>query len=256
MLGIFAATTPRGPVTVAKPGEESEADQPKAQVKKPSWPYTPSLIDVPSLDATLRMHREYLARCEEDIDWDWDGNVTHHSIYAQWQDLHEEMSEAVLVARAIVNEIDKGLQLLGLNTDKLLPANTGDEEADFNRDLDEFTFLCDALEKLPDDLDTKPVFWATELIRTFRAIGDNWIVDERHITADTCVDEEEGIYVTTLDEWELDCPEIPSVEGLRDWNDVEDLEEGYFFDTIILLEECKKVLVHIAELVLRTEASK
>jgi len=243
---------------VAKPGDESEADQPKAQVEKPKWPYTPSLIDVPSLDATLRMHREYLARCEEDIDWDWDGNVTHHSIYVRWVDQHYEMSEDVLVARAIVQEIDKGLQQLGFDTDQLLPANTGDEEIDSHRDLDELLFLLDADEKLPDDLDKRPVFWATELIRTFRAIGDNWIVDERHITADTCVDEEEGIYVTTLDEWDLECPDIPSVEGLRDWNEEsEDLEEeGYFFDGRILREECRKVLLGIAELVLRTEASK
>ena len=213
----------------------------------------PGLLEIPSLDATLKMHRAYKDHIKEDIDYDWDGNVTHSYTDVEWSPWNEEMSRDVLIASSIASEIDKGLTALGIDW-RARAEGSHEEQED-----EDLTLRLSCHPPPPGLFATRDVLveQACEIVRIFQSIGSYWTVEDRHLYAERCVDEREGIYITTMDEWEVDCPDLPSVSGLRNWHvvDEEAEEEGYLFDGSVLVEECKKVLVGIADLILESENS-
>lgn len=215
----------------------------------------PGLLSIPSIDATLRMHREYKRRVVEDVDHDWDGDLNYADTSVQWMGAYEDMSSDVLVATAIAAEIGKGLELLGIDWQS---ENVEDDEDDIEQGDDGEVVPENLIRCPPEPLDLLPEITqlldqAIAIARYFSNIGDDWVIDEWHAYGEACVDEQEGIYVTTLDERGIDCPDLPSIAGLHDWNDIgpELEEEGYLFDGTILVYECTSVLRGIVDLILQ-----
>ena len=218
----------------------------------PAYLAVPGLLSIPSIDATLRMHREYKRRVVEDNDYDWDGNLKSSDTSVEWMDPYEDMSSCVLVAGEIAAEIGKGLQLLGIDW------QSEDVDLEIEQDEDNGVTLENLIRCPPEPLDLSSEFdqlldQAIAIARAFADLGDAWIIDEWHIHGERCVDEEEGIYVTTLDERGIDCPDLPSIAGLRDWNEISpELEyEGYLFDGSLLVAELTRVLEGVVDLILQ-----
>ena len=210
----------------------------------------PGLVSVPSLEATLQLHRAYQERMVRDVDQDFDGNVTHDHTSVAWGSSNEEMSYALLTAAAIVKEIEKGLDQLGIDWK---PALNGTFLPQMSEDS--ALISCPPQYAVPEAQFDPLIGQAVELVCAFHSLGDGWIVEETHAYGERCVDEEEGIYITTLDEWDVNCPDIPSVDGLPDWNELtaELEDEGYYFDDGALIEGCTAVLVGIANRILEAE---
>lgn len=211
----------------------------------------PGLVCAPSLDATLRLHREYKARITRDIDHDWDGNVVQDETYVAWGPANEDMSHALLVASEIVREIEKGLGILGIDWK---PALKGEFLPQSPEELP--TISCPPRFAVPEVEFDMTIRQAVELLCFFSGLGNDWVVEEVHAYAEACVDEKEAIYVTTMDDWYLSCPVLPWITGLRDWDDVSDEleQEGYHFDCAALVEDCFYVMTGIVERILEREA--
>ena len=214
----------------------------------------PGLFEVPDLEATLAIHREYLWRIKESDIGSWDEEKIE--VEVDWSPSSDRMSRDILLASRTVGEIKKALTLL--------------DEAGHGGHLDEADAIDLILLQLilqhgdaegeldaVDETDARLIYQAKVLTKIFDDLGDEWTVREYHNFAERVADWDPSIRVVTMDEYEATSPEIPSVAGLRDWNWYEEEDERDFheFDTEMLVEECRTVLQRLADLILRIENS-
>lgn len=206
----------------------------------------PGLISIPSLETTLKMHREYQSRVGEDERQAYE-DAENVDVVVNWVDSYEEMSRDVLVAQAICAEIGKGLDLLGITWRTERAGTSASAEANDDR----------LAELALDAFATQRVEQGIELARFFAGVGSNWTFDSHHVFGGSYLDKDETIFNVTLDEIHETGPQLPEVEGLRDWYDVsEGMElDGFDFDGTALIEDCTAVLEAIVDLILVHKAS-
>jgi len=217
----------------------------------------PGLINVPSLDATLRMHREYEKRLGPDAMYDNEYEHGPRRICINWTEPYEEMTYDILVALEIVAEIRKGLrrlEALDASARQSGAANTDSIEALDPPIAD--SGGTSAHSPFTDDADQRIFAQARQLVENFRGIEGDWVVDEYQLHAERVAPWDPGIRDVTVHENIIECPYIESVEGLEDWNDIDESSaslDGWIFSTETLVAECSSVLFGIADLILRME---
>jgi len=203
------------------------------------------------------MHREYEKRLGPDATYDTEYEGGPRRICINWTEPYEEMTYDILVALEIVAEIRKGLKRLeALDAPARLSgaADAGGIEA-----LDPLIggsrgSVVHSL--VTDDADQMIFAQAHQLVENFRGIDGDWVVDEYHVHAERVAPWDPGIRDVTVDENVIECPYIESVEGLNDWNEIDESSasrDGWIFSTETLVAECSSVLFEIADLILRME---
>jgi len=215
----------------------------------------PGLMEVPDLEATLAIHREYLQRIRESDIGTWDEEK--FEVEVDWSSSSDQMSRDILLASRTVDEIKKALNSL----DQAGHADHLDEEVAMGVIALKLLLKLGDSEGEPDaadDTDARLIYRAQVLTKIFDDLEGEWTVRNYHNFAERVADWDPSIRVVTMDEYEAKSPEIPSVEGLRDWNwyGEEDERDLHEFDTEMLVEECRMVLQRLADLILRIEDSK
>lgn len=213
----------------------------------------PGLLDVPDLEATLAIHREYLWRIKESDFGTWDEEKIE--VEVDWSSSSDRMSRDILLASRTVGQIKKALHML----DEASHADHLAEDDAIN--LIYLSLILNHADAEPqlgaiDETDARLVYQAQVLAKIFDDLGDEWTVREYHNFAERVADWDPSIRVVTMDEYEATSPDIPSVAGLRDWNWYEEEDERDFheFDTEMLVEECRNVLLRLTDLILRLES--
>ena len=217
---------------------------------------TPGLLSVPSLDATLRIHREYEKRLGYEETWEMLDEDGPRRRVVKWLDPYPEMSADILRATKIVEEIHQGLEMLGIS-ELFAPVETNPLARALQQQdpPDDLLLEMKIHEKFPDPQDESLVRQAVTLVGYFRDAKGKWVVDDYHLFAERVAPWDSGIRTVTLDEHGTECPFFESVDGLVDWNEVDDLmsTDGYVFRSDLLVQECTRVLIRIADLILRRE---
>lgn len=214
------------------------------------------LIEVPNFSATLAWHRECSSRVEhstlDPLDDGYPGEVR-----VAWGTPHDETSLAILIAARVVNEIRAGLIQLGIVAEHESWAQLPDE-ATAVKAVDVLSSIV-AIDELTQDPDQQRIlFAAIDLVGAFEEIGETWVADEIPVFAERVAEWDPSVRDVTMDEWALTCPEIPTIKGLRDWNEVtEELgSDGYFLNGELLVEECKSILIGVIDVALTVESSR